>query len=126
MEAGDLRRRRQENGLTLAALARATGRMEKLGASLLPVPARAVLGIGSPVEFLVDLAETEERSIIVMATRGLRGAAREVLGSTAREFAGEGGGHRSAAAMEATGEAAAILAACRRKVAASLLREPAP
>lgn len=69
-----------------AALARATGRMEKLGASLLPVPARAVLGIGSPVEFLVDLAETEQRSIVVMATRGLRGAAREVLGSTAGQM----------------------------------------
>lgn len=58
------------------------------------------------------------------ARRGLNLA--EVLGSTAREFAGEGGGHRSAAAMEATGEAAAILAVCRRKVAASLLQEPVP
>ena len=50
----------------------------------------------------------------------------EILGRTAKEFGGEGGGHRSAAAMEATGEAAAILAACRRKVAASLLQEPVP
>ncbi len=50
----------------------------------------------------------------------------EILGRTAKEFGGEGGGHRSAAAMEATGEAATILAACRRKVAASLLQEPVP
>ena len=50
----------------------------------------------------------------------------EILGRTAKEFGGEGGGHRSAAAMEATGEAAAILAACRRRVAASLLQEPVP
>ena len=50
----------------------------------------------------------------------------EILGRTAKEFEGEGGGHRSAAAMEATGEAATILAACRRKVAASLLQEPVP
>ncbi len=66
-----------------AAVERAAGRMEKLGASLLPVSARAVLGVGSAVEFLVDLAEKTPNSMIVMATRGLRGAAREVLGSTA-------------------------------------------
>ncbi len=65
---------------------RAAGRLEKLGGTLQPVPARAVLGIGSPVEFLVELGEKTEKSLVVMATRGLRGAAREVLGSVAGQL----------------------------------------
>jgi len=58
------------------------------------------------------------------ARRGLNLA--EVLGQTAREFEGEGGGHLSAAAMEATGDPAAIMDACRKRVASSLLQDPAP
>ena len=53
--------------------------------------------------------------------RGLNLA--EVLSRTAREFGGEGGGHRSAAALEAAGNPAAILDACRKMVTSSLLRE---
>ena len=62
------------------------------------------------------------RSSREAARRGLNLA--EVLSRTAKEFGGQGGGHRSAAAMEAAGDPAAILDACRKKVASSLLWEP--
>jgi nucleotide-binding universal stress UspA family protein len=74
------------------AVNRATGRLEKLGATLDPVPARAVLGVGSPLEFLVELGEKTEKSLVVMATRGLRGAAREVLGSVAGQMVSQAHG----------------------------------
>jgi nanoRNase/pAp phosphatase (c-di-AMP/oligoRNAs hydrolase) len=35
----------------------------------------------------------------------------------AKAYGGEGGGHRAAAAMEACGEPAELLAECRKKVA---------
>ncbi|HUM81593.1 MAG TPA: DHH family phosphoesterase, partial [Methanothrix sp.] len=53
------------------------------------------------------------------ARRGLNLA--EILSRTAREFGGEGGGHRSAAALEAAGDPYAILDSCRKRVASSLL-----
>lgn len=64
------------------------------------------------------------RSSREAARRGLNLA--EVLSRTAREFGGEGGGHRSAAAMEAAGEPAAILDACLKRVTCCLLRKTEP
>lgn len=85
--------RRWQAGVVLAqacgsqgGIQRAAGRLERLGGTLQPVPARAVLGVGAPVDFLVELGEKTEQALVVMATRGLRGAAREVLGSVAGQL----------------------------------------
>ena len=52
------------------------------------------------------------------ARRGLNLA--KLLGEVGKAYGGDGGGHRSAAALEAVGDPSAILDACRKKVAESL------
>lgn len=45
----------------------------------------------------------------------------EIFGEVGREFGGDGGGHLSAAALDATGDPSAILNSCKRRAFAGLL-----
>lgn len=68
-------------------MARVHDYLESLASGMGDLRRRALVGFGSPVDFLVDLAARHERSWIVMASHGRRGAARRVLGSTAESVA---------------------------------------
>ncbi len=83
----------------------------------------ALLELGADVALVAgrhgDKVRISARSSREAARMGLNLA--EALSGTAREFGGEGGGHRSAAALEAAGDPYAILDSCRKRVASSLL-----
>ena len=74
----------------------------------------------------VALAAGKHGSSTRVSGRASREAARSgldlsgVMRQVARTYRGEGGGHRAAAAMEACGEPAQLLAECRKKVAETL------
>lgn len=86
--------------------------------------AMALVDIGADVAFVAgrhgngDRVRISGRSSRRAASAGLSLA--EVFGDVGRKFGGEGGGHRSAAALEAAGDPSAILDACRRRALACL------
>jgi bifunctional oligoribonuclease and PAP phosphatase NrnA len=86
--------------------------------------AMALVDIGADVAFVAgrhggaDRVRISGRSSRRAASAGLSLA--EVFGEVGREFGGEGGGHRSAAALEAAGDPSAILDSCRRRALARL------
>lgn len=79
--------------------------------------AMALIELGADVAFVAgrhgqgDLVRVSARSSRESARLGLNLA--EILGVVGRAFGGDGGGHISAAALEASGEPSAILEACR-------------
>lgn len=82
--------------------------------------AMALVDLGADVAFVAgrhgkgDTVRISARSSRRAARRGINLA--KLLGEVARACAGDGGGHRSAAAMEATGDTSAILDACRKRL----------
>jgi nanoRNase/pAp phosphatase (c-di-AMP/oligoRNAs hydrolase) len=86
--------------------------------------AMALVDLGADVAFVAGKHGKSER--VRISARSSRQAARmglnlaELLGEVGRTFGGDGGGHRSAAALEAVGKPSAILEACRKKAAESL------
>ncbi|MDD1750495.1 MAG: DHH family phosphoesterase [Methanothrix sp.] len=84
--------------------------------------AMALVDLGADVAFVAGrhgcLVRISARSSREAARRGLNLA--EILGEVGKSYGGDGGGHRSAAALEAVGDPSAILDACRKKVADSL------
>lgn len=65
------------------AAQKAQGTLERLAANLGGLPARAVLGVASPLELVLELSDKTENPLVLMYTHGRRGLARGVLGSTA-------------------------------------------
>lgn len=86
--------------------------------------AMALVDLGADVAFVAG--RHGKGDTVRISARSSRGATRsginlaKLLGEVARAYAGDGGGHRSAAAMEATGDPSAILAACRKRLLESL------
>jgi nanoRNase/pAp phosphatase (c-di-AMP/oligoRNAs hydrolase) len=82
----------------------------------------ALVDLGADVAFVAGrhgrLVRISARTSREAARRGLNLA--ELLGEVGKSYGGDGGGHRSAAALEAAGDPSAILEACRKKVADSL------
>ncbi len=80
--------------------------------------AMALVDLGADVAFVAGrhgaLVRTSARCSREAARRGLNLA--KLLGEVGRAHGGDGGGHRSAAALEAIGEPSAILDACRKKL----------
>jgi nanoRNase/pAp phosphatase (c-di-AMP/oligoRNAs hydrolase) len=82
--------------------------------------AMALVDLGADVAFVAGRHGKDDR--IRISARSSRGAARrginlaKILGDVARAHDGDGGGHRSAAALEATGDPSAILDACRKRL----------
>ena len=86
--------------------------------------AMALVDLGADVAFVAgrhgkgDTVRISARSSREAARGGLNLA--KLLGEVGKAYGGDGGGHRSAAALEAVGDPSAILDACRKKVAESL------
>ena len=86
--------------------------------------AMALVDLGADVAFVAgrhgkrDAVRISARCSREAARRGLNLA--ELLGEVGKAYGGDGGGHRSAAALEALGEPSAILNACRKKAEESL------
>jgi nanoRNase/pAp phosphatase (c-di-AMP/oligoRNAs hydrolase) len=86
--------------------------------------ATALVDLGADVAFVAgrhgksDTVRISARCSREAARRGLNLA--KLLGEVGKAHGGDGGGHRSAAALEAAGEPSAILDACRKKAAESL------
>jgi len=84
--------------------------------------ANALVDLGADVAFVAGRhggrVRISARCSREAAQRGLNLA--KLLGEMGKSHGGDGGGHRSAAALEAAGEPTAILDACRKKVAESL------
>ncbi|HPS91765.1 MAG TPA: DHH family phosphoesterase [Methanothrix sp.] len=86
--------------------------------------AMALVDLGADVAFVAG--RHGKGDTVRISARSSRGATRsginlaKLLGEVARAHAGDGGGHRSAAAMEATGDPSAILNACRKRLLESL------
>jgi nanoRNase/pAp phosphatase (c-di-AMP/oligoRNAs hydrolase) len=84
--------------------------------------AMALVDIGADVAFAAgrhgDLVRISGRARREVCQAGLNLA--EIMRAVASEHAGEGGGHRGAAALEAKGDASAILAECRRRAVEAL------
>ena len=84
--------------------------------------ANALVDLGADVAFVAG----RHGGTVRISARSSREAARrgcnlaKLLGEVGKAYGGDGGGHRSAAALEAAGEPSAILEACRKKVAESL------
>ena len=82
--------------------------------------AMALVDLGADVAFVAGRHGKSER--VRVSARSSRKAARmginlaKLLGEVARAYSGDGGGHRSAAALEATGDPSAILEACRKRL----------
>ncbi len=80
--------------------------------------AMALVDLGADVAFVAGRHE----GLVRISARCSREAARKdlnlakLLGEVGRSYGGDGGGHRSAAAMEAIGKPSAILDACRKKL----------
>ena len=86
--------------------------------------AMALVDLGADVAFVAgrhgkgDTVRISARCSREAARMGLNLA--QLLGEVGEAHGGDGGGHRSAAALEASGHPSAILDACRKKVAESL------
>jgi bifunctional oligoribonuclease and PAP phosphatase NrnA len=86
--------------------------------------AMSLVDLGADVAFVAGRHGKSER--VRISARSSREAARrglnlaELLGEVGKAFGGDGGGHRSAAALEAHGKPSAILEACRKKAIESL------
>ena len=86
--------------------------------------AMSLVDIGADVAFVAGRHGKDER--VRISARAGRAAARmglnlaELLSEVGRAFYGDGGGHMSAAALEANGDPLVILDACRKKAADSL------
>ncbi|MCX6672720.1 MAG: DHH family phosphoesterase [Methanothrix sp.] len=84
--------------------------------------AKALVDLGADAAFVAgrhgDRVRVSARCSREAARRGLNLA--KLLGEVGKAHGGDGGGHRSAAALEAAGEPSAILDACRKKAAESL------
>ena len=86
--------------------------------------AMALVDLGADVAFVAgrhgkgDTVRVSARCSREAARRGLNLA--KLLAEVGKAHGGDGGGHRSAAALEAAGEPSAILDACRKKAAESL------
>jgi len=87
--------------------------------------AMALVDLGADVAFVAgrhgkgDTVRISARSSReAAARRGLNLA--KILGEVGKAYGGDGGGHKSAAALEAVGDPSTILDACRKKVAESL------
>ncbi|MCX6678418.1 MAG: DHH family phosphoesterase [Methanothrix sp.] len=90
--------------------------------------AMALVDLGADVAFVAgrhgDLVRISARCSREAAQRGLNLA--QILGEVGRAHGGDGGGHSSAAALEAPGKPSAILDACRKKVFSSCALEGPP
>jgi nanoRNase/pAp phosphatase (c-di-AMP/oligoRNAs hydrolase) len=86
--------------------------------------AMALVDLGADVAFVAgrhgkgDTVRISARCSREAARMGLNLA--KLLGEVGKAHGGDGGGHRSAAALEASGKRSAILDACRKKIAESL------
>jgi nanoRNase/pAp phosphatase (c-di-AMP/oligoRNAs hydrolase) len=86
--------------------------------------AMALVDLGADVAFVAGRHGKEGR--VRVSARSSRKAARrglnlaELLGEVGKAHGGDGGGHKSAAALEAVGDPSAILNACRKKATESL------
>lgn len=86
--------------------------------------AMALVDLGADVAFVAG--RHGKGNTVRISARSSREAARgglnlaKLLGEVGKAYGGDGGGHRSAAALEAVGDPSAILDACRKKVAESL------
>ena len=86
--------------------------------------AMALVDLGADVVFVAgrhgkgDTVRISARCSREAARRGLNLA--KLLGEVGKAHGGDGGGHRSAAALEAFGERSSMLDACRKKTAESL------
>jgi len=84
--------------------------------------AMALVDLGADVAFVAGRHGTQVR----ISARCSRDAARrglnlaKLLGEVGKAYGGDGGGHKSAAALEAIGDPSAILDECRKKAAESL------
>jgi nanoRNase/pAp phosphatase (c-di-AMP/oligoRNAs hydrolase) len=80
--------------------------------------AMALVDLGADVAFVAgrhgNLIRISARCSREATRRGINLA--KLLGEVGRSYGGDGGGHRSAAALEAIGEPSAILDACRKKL----------
>lgn len=83
--------------------------------------ANALVDLGADVAFVAgrhgDLVRISARCSREAVQMGCNLA--QILGEVGRAHGGDGGGHRSAAALEAAGERSAILDACRKKAFSS-------
>lgn len=83
--------------------------------------AMTLVDLGSDVAFVAGRHGKGET--VRISARASREAARsglnlaDLLGEVAADYGGDGGGHRSAAALEASGDVAAILNTCKKKAA---------
>jgi nanoRNase/pAp phosphatase (c-di-AMP/oligoRNAs hydrolase) len=84
--------------------------------------AMALVDLGADVAFAAgkhgDLSRISARAGREAASKGLNLA--QILSEVAQAHNGEGGGHRSAAALEARGEPCALLEECKKRAAKSL------
>ena len=86
--------------------------------------AMALVDLGADVAFVAgrhgksDTVRISARSSREAARGGLNLA--KLLGEVGKAYGGDGGGHKSAAALEAVGDPSAILDACRKKATESL------
>lgn len=86
--------------------------------------AMTLVDLGADVAFAAgrhgksDTVRISARSSREAARRGINLA--KLLGEVARAYAGDGGGHKSAAALEAIGNPSTILDACRKRLLESL------
>jgi bifunctional oligoribonuclease and PAP phosphatase NrnA len=80
--------------------------------------AMALVDLGADVAFVAgqhgNLVRISARCSREATRRGINLA--KLLGVVGRSYGGDGGGHRSAAALEAMGEPSAMLDACRKKL----------
>ncbi|OPY49140.1 MAG: putative manganese-dependent inorganic pyrophosphatase [Methanosaeta sp. PtaU1.Bin112] len=86
--------------------------------------AMALVDLGADVAFVAGRHGKSEK--VRISARSSREAAcrninlAKLLGEVARAYGGDGGGHRSAAALEAIGDPSVLLDACRKKLLESL------
>jgi len=84
--------------------------------------AMALVDLGADIAFAVskrgDVSRVSGRASRAAIRAGLNLA--ELMGSVARAYGGEGGGHRAAAALEADKEPAILLAECKKRAIESL------
>jgi nanoRNase/pAp phosphatase (c-di-AMP/oligoRNAs hydrolase) len=92
--------------------------------------AMALVDLGADVAFVAgrhgksDTVRISARSSREAARGGLNLA--KLLGEVGKAYGGDGGGHKSAAALEAVGDPSAILNACRKKAFRSFVPEEPP
>ncbi len=84
--------------------------------------AMALIDLGADAAFAAsrrdDISRVSGRAGRTVVRAGLNLA--ELMGSVAKAYGGEGGGHRAAAALEADGEPSVLLEECKKKAVESL------